>query len=419
MRRSGAARREREIVAGLDVGTTKICCVIAERMLLGGLEIIGVGVSPSRGLRKGVVVNIDSTVEAIKQAVAEAEQMAGLEIASVVAGVAGGHIRGINSRGVVAVSGKHREVSQADVDRALEAARAINLPQDREVIHVLPQTFVIDDQDGVKEPLGMSGVRMEVEVHIVTGAATAVQNVIRSVNRAGLGVADIVLEPLASAEAVLSPEEKELGVLLVDLGGGTTDVALFRDGAVWYTGILPLGGDHISNDIAVGLRTPTADAEELKKRWGCAMTALVREDEVIQVPSVGGRKPRELSRQILSEIIQPRVEEIFTLIARDLSRAGFADAAAAGVVVTGGTSIMAGVPELAEQVFDQPVRRGAPAGLGGLGDAVRQPIYSTGVGLAQHGARGGRREGAPAEAESGSWLGRLVAWVRDTLSRLL
>ncbi len=405
-----ARPRGRQIVAGLDVGTTKICCVIAEAAGPGGLGIVGIGVSPSRGLRKGVVVNIDSTVEAIKQAVAEAEQMAGLEIATVVAGVAGGHIRGINSRGVVAVSGKHREVGQTDIDRALDAARAINLPQDREVIHVLPQAFVVDDQDGVKEPLGMSGVRLEVEVHIVTGAVTSVQNVIRSVNRAGLSVQDLVLEPLASAEAAVSPEEKELGALLIDLGGGTTDVALYRDGAVWYTGILPLGGDHISNDIAVGLRTPTADAEELKKRYGCALTALVREDEIIDVPSVGGRKPRQLSRQILSEIVQPRVEEIFTLVARDLARAGLGDVASAGVVVTGGTSIMHGVPELAEQIFDLPVRRGLPAGVGGLSDIVQSPVYATGVGLALYGARG-QTAGAALDGSDGPLRERIRAWL--------
>jgi cell division protein FtsA len=399
----------RAVIAGLDVGTTKICCVIAEPTPAGGLDIVGVGLSPSRGLRKGVVVNIDSTVEAVRQAVAEAEQVAGVEIGSVVAGIAGGHILGINSRGVVAVSGKHREVSQADVDRALEASKAVNLPPDREIIHVLPQTFVVDDQDGVKEPVGMSGVRLEVEVHLVTGANTSVQNVIRSVNRAGLAVQDIVLEPLASAEAVVSPEEKELGILLVDLGGGTTDAALFRDGAIWYTGILPLGGDHISNDIAVGLRTPTADAEELKKRYGCALTALVREDETVDVPSVGGRKPRQLSRQILSEIIQPRVEEIFTLVARDLARAGLQDAAAAGVVVTGGTSIMQGLPELAEQIFDLPVRRGAPGGIGGLADVVQSPIYSTAVGLARYGARG-QRSGAPIDASDGALGHRLREW---------
>ena len=378
----------RQVIAGLDVGTTKSCCVIAEWSPAGNLDIIGVGMSPCRGLRKGVVVNIDSTVESIKQAVSEAEATAGVEIASVLVGIAGGHIRGVNSRGAIAVSGKHREVAQHDIDRALDAARAINLPQDREVIHLLPQTYVVDEQDGVREPLGMSGVRLEVEVHLVTGATTSVRNVIRSVNRAGLQVQDVVLEALASAEAVIGEEEKELGVLIIDLGGGTTDVALFRDGAVWYTGVLPLGGDHISNDIAVGLRTPPSDAEELKKRHGCALTALVREDETVDGPSVGGRKARQLSRHILSEIIQPRVEEIFTLVARDLGRAGLEDVAAAGVVLTGGTSILPGVPELAEQIFDVPVRRGVQSGLTGLVDAVQSPIYATGVGLALYGARG-------------------------------
>ena len=401
----------RQIVAGLDVGTTKVCCVMAEWSPTGNLDIVGVGTSPSRGLRKGVVVNLDSTVESIKHAVGEAEAMAGTEVASVITGVGGGHIRGVNSRGAVAVSGKHREVSQSDIDRALGAARAVNLPQDREVIHVLPQTFIVDDQDGVKEPLGMFGARLDVEVHLVTGATTSVRNVVRSVNRAGLSVQDIVLQPLASAEATISPEEKELGVLLIDLGGGTTDVALFRDGAVWYTGILPLGGDHISNDIAVGLRTPTADAEELKKRHGCAFTALVREDETVDVPSVGGRKARQLSRHILSEIIQPRVEEIFTLVARDVARAGLEDVAAAGVVVTGGTSMMRGVPELAEQVFDVPVRRGVPTGLGGLTDKIDSAIYTTGVGLVLYGAAS-RAEAPPPEPTGGSLLQRVGRRVR-------
>jgi cell division protein FtsA len=404
----------RQVIAGLDVGTTKSCCVIAEWSPVGNLDIIGVGVSPCRGLRKGVVVNIDSTVESIKHAVSEAEEMAGVEIASVLVGIAGGHIRGVNSRGVIAVSGKHREVGQHDIDRALDAARAISLPQDREVIHVLPQTYVVDEQDGVKEPRGMAGVRLEVEVHLVTGATTSVRNVIRSVNRAGLQVQDVVLEALASAEAVVEEEEKELGVLVIDLGGGTTDVALFRDGAVWYTGVLPLGGDHISNDIAVGLRTPTSDTEELKKRYGCALTALVREDETVDVPSVGGRRARQLSRQILSEIIQPRVEEIFTLVARDLARAGLQDVAAAGVVLTGGTSIMPGVPELAEQIFDVPVRRGAQSGLSGLADVVQSPIYATGVGLALYGARG---HGAVSETLDGSLAQRvgrrMKEWVGD------
>jgi len=351
-------------------------------------------------------------VEAIRQAVAEAEQMAGVEVAGVYAGVAGGHIRGLNSRGVVAVSGKEREVSPADVERAVDAARAINLPQDREIIHVLPQTFVVDEQDGIREPVGMTGVRLEVEVHVVTGAITSVQNVVRSVNRAGLTVHDIVLEPLASAEAVLYPEEKELGVVLVDIGGGTTDVAFFRDGAIWHTAILPLGGDHVTNDIAVGLRTPVAEAEELKRRYGCALTALVSSEETVDVPSVGGRKPRQLSRQILSEIVQPRVEEIFTLVARELGKAGFQDAATAGVVVTGGTSIMEGVPELAEAVFDLPVRRGVPETVGGLADVVKSPIYATGVGLALYGAR------ARAQAAVAPPLGRDGGLVARAVRRL-
>jgi cell division protein FtsA len=364
-----------------------------------------------------VVVNIDSTVEAIKHAVAEAEQRAGVEVSRVYAGVAGGHVRGMNSRGVVAVSGKHREVNEADVERAVDAARAINLPQDREIIHVLPQTFVVDDQDSVREPIGMSGVRLEVEVHIVTGAATSVQNVIRSVNRAGLAVQDVVLEPLASAEAVLFEDERELGVVLIDIGGGTTDVALLREGAVWHTAILPLGGDHITNDIAIGLRTPAGDAETLKKRYGAALTAQVAAEETVDVPSVGGRKPRQLSRQVLAGIIQPRVEEIFTLVARDLTRAGFQDAATAGFVVTGGTSILEGLPELAERVLGQPVRRGTPSEVGGLADVVKSPIYATGVGLAMYGAR--RRSPGTSvidstERTSFGRLGRrLAAWFSE------
>ncbi|MGH7277672.1 MAG: cell division protein FtsA [Candidatus Rokuibacteriota bacterium] len=408
--------RGHDLIVGLDVGTTKICAVIAEPAAAGSVDIIGVGAAPSRGLRKGVVVNIDSTVEAIKHAVAEAEQMAGVEVSRVYVGVAGGHIRGVNSRGVVAVSGKHREVSETDVERVVEAARAINLPQDREIIHVLPQTFVVDDQDGVREPIGMSGVRLEAEVHIVTGAVTSVQNVIRSVNRAGLSVQDIVLEPLASSEAVLLDDEKELGIVLIDIGGGTTDVALLREGAIWHTAILPLGGDHITNDIAIGLRTPAADAEDLKKRYGCALTSMVPAEEAIDVPSVGGRKPRQLSRQVLAEIIQPRVEELFSLVARDLTRAGFIDSATAGIVATGGTSIMEGVPELAEGIFDQPVRRGVPVAVGGLSDVVNSPIYATAVGLALYGARRQAAGGAPDAADRNPFgrFGRRVAeWLSE------
>jgi cell division protein FtsA len=387
--------------------------VIAEPVSGGGVHVVGVGTAPSRGLRRGVVVNIDFTVEAIKQAVSEAEQMAGVEVSGVYAGVAGGHVRGLNSRGVVAVSGRDREVSEQDVDRVVEAARAINLPQDREIIHVLPQTFVVDDQDGVREPIGMSGVRLEVECHIVTGAITSVQNVVRSVNRAGLAVEDIVLEPLASAEAVLSADEQELGVLLVEIGGGTTNVALFRERAIWHTAILPLGGDHITNDIAVGLRTPVAEAEELKKRFGCALTARVPAQETVDVPSVGGRKPRELSRQVLSEIIQPRVEEIFRLVAKDLARAGFEDAATAGIVVTGGTSILEGVPEVAEAVFSLPVRRGMPGDdVGGLADTVRSPIHSTAVGLVLYGSRHApRATTGTTDMSMGAALKRAASWL--------
>ena len=399
-----------ELIVGLDVGTTKICAVVASPRPDDGLDIVGVGAAPSRGLRRGVVVNIDSTVEAIRQAVGEAEHMAGVEVSGVYAGVAGGHIRSVNSRGVVAVSGKDREVSQADVDRAVDAARAINIPQDREILHVLPQAFAVDDADGVREPIGMSGVRLEVEVHVVTAAVASVQNVIRSVNRAGLTVHDVVLEPIASAEAVLYPDERELGVLVIDIGGGTTDLAMLRDGAVWHTAILPLGGDHITNDIAVGLRTPMADAEALKKRHGCALTALVPAEETVDVPSVGGRKPRQLSRQVLSEIIQ--------LVARELTRAGFQDAATAGVVVTGGSSIMQGVPELAESVFDQPVRRGVPFSLGGLAEVVQSPTYATGVGLALYGAR--RQQPATTWSDTsgaglGHWGRRLMGWLSEVL----
>ena len=374
------------IIAGLDVGTTKICAIVGEVNEDNRIDIIGIGSAPSRGLRKGVVVNIESTVKSIEKAVKEAELMAGVELNTVFVGIAGSHIKGINSRGVVAVSGKNKEVTKYDVNRAIDAARAIAIPVDREVLHILPQEYIIDDQDGITEPFGMSGVRLEVEVHIITAAVTSAQNLVKSVNRAGLEIEDIVLEQFASSKAALTPQEKEIGVILIDIGGGTTDVIVFINGKVRHTSVLGLGGNHVTNDIAVGLRTPTSEAERIKCKYGCACSDLVEDDETIEVPSVGGRKPRVLSRQVLSEIIEPRMEEIFSLVKDDLKQVGYDEnLLAAGVVVTGGASIMKGIPELAERIFDLPARRGMPTNIGGLVDVVNSPIYSTGVGLLQYG----------------------------------
>lgn len=378
-----SARRD-NLIVGLDIGTTKICAIVGN-VTEDGIDIVGIGSSPSRGMRKGVVINIESTVESIKKAVSEAELMAGCEIRSVYAGIAGGHIKGFNSQGVIAI--KNREVTSEDVKRVIDAAKAIAIPMDREVIHILPQEFIIDDQDGIREPLGMSGVRLEAKVHIVTGAVASAQNIVKACNRAGLDVADIVLEQLASSEAVLSADEKELGVALVDIGGGTTDIAIFVDGAIKHTSVLALGGNHLTNDIAVGLRTPMAEAEKIKQKYGCCMASLVGKEETIEVPSVGGRKPRVLSRQLLAEILEPRVEEIFTLVNREIMKSGFEDLIASGVVITGGTTILEGMPELAEQVFNLPVRRGMPQQIGGLVDVVNSPVYATGVGLVVYGSK--------------------------------
>jgi cell division protein FtsA len=411
-------RRTETTITGLDVGTTKVCAVIGD-VTPTGVDIVGIGQAPSRGLRKGVVTNIESTVEAIKHAIAGAEQMAGVEVNAVYASIGGAHLRGVNSGGVVAVQGRTREVSAADVARVVEAARAISLPPDREILHALTQGFSVDDQEDVREPIGMLGSRLGVSVHLVTGAAPAVQNVVRSVNRAGLTVEDVILQPLASGESVLTPDERGLGVLLIDIGGGTTDVALFREGAVWHTAVIPLGGDHITNDIAVGLRTPPADAEELKKQYGCAQASLVLEDETVEVPSIGGRKPRVLSRQTLARIIQARVEEILTLVVRGLGQAGFDDAATAGVVVTGGATNLEGVPELAETIFDLPVRRGIPKWVGGLYEQVENPAFAAAVGLVLTGARRSRMPAAtaplPALGENWPGVGRAVRRVRDWL----
>ncbi len=378
------SNHKENLIVGLDIGTTKICAIVGN-LTHEGLDIVGIGTSPSRGLRKGVVINIESTVESIQKALQEAELMAGCEIKSVFAGIAGGHIRGFNSQGVIAV--KNREVTREDINRVIDAAKALAIPMDREVIHVLPQEFIIDDQDGIKEPLGMSGVRLEAKVHIVTGAVASAQNIIKSCNRAGVNVADIVLEQLASSDAVLSADEKELGVAMIDIGGGTTDIAVYLDGAIKHTAVLSLGGNHLTNDIAVGLRTPMAEAEKIKIQHGCCLTSMVGKEQSIEVPSVGGREPRLLSRQLLAEILEPRVEEIFTLVNREIVRSGYAEFLASGVVITGGSAILAGMPEMAEQVFALPVRRGVPQEIGGLVDVVNSPVYATGVGLVKYGTR--------------------------------
>jgi cell division protein FtsA len=374
--------RKEDLIVGLDIGTTKICAVVAEPTE-NGVDVIGIGTHPSRGLRKGVVVDIDATVDSIKHAVEEAELMADCEITSVYAGIAGGHIEGFNSHGIVAV--KDREVTENDVRRVIDAAKAVAIPMDREVIHVIPQEYIIDDQDGIREPLGMSGVRLEAKIHIVTAAVTSAQNIVKCANKAGLNVMDIVLEPLASAEAVLADDERELGVCLIDIGGGTTDIAVFADGAIKHTCVLGLGGYHVTNDIAVGLRTPFEEAERIKKRFGAASARLLGSDDVITVPSVGGRRPREVSRKILCEIIEPRIDEILTLSRQEIVKAGLEDKIPSGLVLTGGCAALAGIGDLAEEIFEAPVRIGQPWRVGGLQDVVRSPMYATGVGLVLYG----------------------------------
>lgn len=380
------ARKNDRFVAGLDIGTTKICCVIAEKTDGGGLDIIGIGRSASRGLRKGVVVNVDQTVEALKSAVEEAELMAGVGVERAFVGVAGGHIKGFNSRGVIAISGRDHEVSREDVERVIESARAVQLPTDRVIFHAVPQDFILDDQDGIRDPVGMNGSRLEANVHIVTGAIPTLNNITNCVNRAGIEVVEMVLEQLAASETVLTADEKELGVALVDIGGGTTDLAIFQRGAICHTAVLPTGGEHFTNDIAVGLRTPNPDAERIKVKYGCALANMVDDEQTIEVPSFGDRKPRVMLRHILCEILQPRTEEIFNLLQDEIVRAGYENSLVSGVVVTGGGAILEGVPEIAEQVFDLPVRRGQPIGVGGLVDGIASPIFSTVVGLVMYGS---------------------------------
>jgi len=383
---------KKDFVVGLDIGTTKICCIVGEVHERGPnpvIDIIGIGTAPSVGLRKGVVINIDATVESIAKAVEEAELMAGVEISNVYTGIAGGHIKSFNSTGVVAV--KDKEINENDVQRCIDAAKAVAIPLDREVIHIMPQEFIIDGQDGIRDPIGMTGMRLEGKVHIVTGAVSSAQNIIKCANRAGLNVQEICLEPIASSAAVLGEDEKDLGVLLIDIGGGTSDIAIFKNGAIVHTGVLAVGGNHLTNDIAVGLRTPQAEAEKLKIAHGCALASLVRPDETVEVAGVGGRKSRLVPRRLLAEIIEPRVEEIFSLIHREVIQSGHGDALSGGIVITGGSSLLEGMPEMAEFVFEMPVKRGIPQGIGGLRDVVSSPKFATGVGLLKYGASHGAK----------------------------
>jgi cell division protein FtsA len=379
------------MIVGLDIGTSKVVAIVGEIVDDGSLNIIGIGSHRSRGLKKGTVVNIESTVESIQHAIAEAEMMAGCQIHSVYAGIAGSHIRSMNSHGIVAI--RDGEVERADIERVIDAAQAVAIPADQKVLHILPQEYLIDAQEGVKEPLGMSGVRLEAKVHLVTCAINAVQNIEKCIKRCNLAVDEIILEQLASAYSVLTEDEKELGVCLVDIGGGTSDIAIFTEGAIRYTGVIPIAGDQVTNDIAMALRTPTDDADGIKVKYACALTQLVNGADSIKVPSVGDRPPRELSRQALAEVVEPRYVELFTLVQQELQRSGFQDMLAAGIVLTGGTSKMEGVVDLAEEIFHAPVRIGAPHNVDGLADIVRNPIYSTGVGLLLYGLKQFQEQG--------------------------
>ncbi len=376
---------ENKLIVGLDIGTSKIVTIVGEVTAQGTVKVVGVGSHPSRGIKKGVVVNIESTVQSIQRAIEEAELMAGCQIHSVYAGIAGSHIRSMNSHGIVAI--KDREVVQMDIERVLDAAKAVAIPADQRILHVLPQEYVIDLQEGIKEPIGMAGVRLEAKVHMVSCALNAAQNIEKCVQRCGLQIDDIILEQLASSYAVLTDDEKELGVCMVDIGGGTTDIAIFTEGAIRHTAVIPIAGDQVTNDIAMALRTPTQHAEEIKIKYACALTQLAGVDELIKVPSVGERAPRNLSRQALAEVVEPRYEELFTLIQAELRRSGFEDMIAAGIVLTGGTSMMEGVVELAEEIFHVPVRLAKPNGVEGLTDVVANPIYATSVGLLIYGAK--------------------------------
>jgi len=402
------------MIVGFDIGTSKVVAIVGEVREDGTLEVIGLGSHPSRGLKKGVVVNIESTVHSIQRAVEEAELMAGCQIDAVYAGIAGSHIRSLNSHGIVAI--RDKEVTPADIERVLDAAQAMAIPADQKILHILPQEYVIDHQEGVKEPLGMSGVRLEAKVHLVTCAVNSAQNIEKCVRRCTLEVRDVILEQLASSYSVLTEDEKDLGVCLVDIGGGTTDVAIFTEGAIRHTANIPIAGDQVTNDIAMALRTPTAHAEELKVKYACALTQLAGAEETIQVPGVGDKPPRALSRQALAEVVEPRYDELFQLVQAELRRSGFEDLLAAGIVLTGGSSKIEGVVELAEEIFHKPVSLGMPRNVAGLADIVRNPIYATGVGLLLYGQELERRRLERREAPpvvKGSFVDRIRDWLRQ------
>lgn len=400
---------DKKLLVGLDIGTSKVVAIVGEISSENEIEVIGIGSHPSRGLKKGVVVNIESTVQSIQRAIEEAELMAGCEIHSVYAGIAGSHIRSLNSHGIVAI--RDSEVSAGDVDRVIDAARAVAIPADQKILHILPQEFVIDGQEGIREPIGMSGVRLESRVHMVTGAVSAAHNIIKCVRRCGLEVDDVILQQLASSYSVLTDDEKELGVCLCDIGGGTTDIAVFVQGAIHHSAVIPIAGDQVTNDIAVALRTPTHHAEDIKIKYACALTQLANPDETIEVPSVGDRPPRRLVRQTLAEVVEPRYEELFSLVATELKRSGFEEMIAAGVVLTGGGAKMEGAIELAEEVFHMPVRIGTPQYVAGLVDVVRNPIYATGVGLLLFGNQSSYGFAQPGRFESsGSIWERMKNW---------
>lgn len=407
-----------KLIVGLDIGTSKVVAIVGTVTAEGGIEIVGLGSHPSRGLKKGVVVNIESTVQSIQRAVEEAELMSGCDIHSVYVGIAGSHISSLNSHGIVAI--KEKEVIEADLERVIDAAQAVAIPADQKILHILPQEYIIDNQEGIKEPLGMFGVRLEAKVHLVTGAQNAVQNIEKCVRRCGLEVDQIILEQLASSQSVLTDDEKELGVCMVDIGGGTTDMAIFTEGAIRHTAVIPIAGDQVTNDIAMAFATPTQHAEEIKIKYACALSQLAGEHETIKVPSVGDRSPRELTRQALAEVVEPRYEELFNLVKAELRRSGFEDMIPAGIVLTGGTAKMEGAVELAEEVFHVPVRLATPQGVSGLSDVVSNPIHATGVGLLQYGLKqlrtsgGGQAvaKGRNSDDDLGGWA-RFRQWVAD------